>query len=103
MLTILLPRCLAVSPAVPNRCGISPKKLLMPMSHATVLGGTCTVIGTSTNLVISGLQEARYGTKNPENVFGFFTITPWGVPYAIWGEYQSFVEVAGPKVFPGLC
>jgi hypothetical protein len=59
------------------------------MSHATVFGGTCTLIGTSTNLVISGLQEAKYGTKNPENVFGFFTITPWGVPYAIWGEYPD--------------
>lgn len=54
------------------------------MSFATVLGGTCTVIGTSTNLVVSGLQLEKYGTKNPENVFGFFTITPWGIPYAIW-------------------
>jgi di/tricarboxylate transporter len=54
------------------------------MSFATVLGGTCTLIGTSTNLVVSGLQEAKYGSKNPEYVFGFFTITPWGVPYAIW-------------------
>lgn len=69
---------------VTNRCGISPKKLLIPMSFATVLGGTTTLIGTSTNLVVSGLQEAKYGSKNPENVFGFFTITPWGVPYAIW-------------------
>jgi di/tricarboxylate transporter len=67
-----------------RRCGISPKKLLIPMSFATVLGGTCTLIGTSTNLVVAGLQEAKYGTKNPENVFGFFTITPWGLPYAIW-------------------
>lgn len=46
-----------------HRCGISPKKLLIPMSFATVLGGTTTLIGTSTNLVVSGLQEAKYGTK----------------------------------------
>jgi hypothetical protein len=32
------------------------------MSFATVLGGTTTLIGTSTNLVVSGLQEAKYGT-----------------------------------------
>lgn len=69
-----------------NRCGISPKKLLIPMSFATVLGGTCTLIGTSTNLVVAGLQLEKYGAKNPEFVFGFFTITPWGLPYAIWGE-----------------
>jgi hypothetical protein len=57
------------------------------MSYATLLGGTCTLIGTSTNLVVSGLQEARYGATNPEYVFGFFTITPWGIPYAVWGKY----------------
>lgn len=68
------------------RCGISPKKLLIPMSFATVLGGTCTLIGTSTNLVVSGLQLEKYGTSNPEYVFGFFTITPWGIPYAVWGR-----------------
>lgn len=56
------------------------------MSFATVLGGTVTLIGTSTNLVVSGLQEEKYGTSNPEHVFGFFTITPYGVPYAIWGK-----------------
>lgn len=86
LLRPVLPDCPGLFRVPLNRCGISPKKLLLPMSHATVLGGTCTLIGTSTNLVISGLQEAKYGTKNPENVFGFFTITPWGVPYAIWGE-----------------
>jgi hypothetical protein len=56
------------------------------MSYATLLGGTCTLIGTSTNLVVSGLQEARYGANNPEYVFGFFSITPWGIPYAVWGK-----------------
>lgn len=45
------------------------------MSFATVLGGTATLIGTSTNLVVSGLQQEKYGTTNPNNVFGFFTIT----------------------------
>lgn len=36
-----------------SRCGISPKKLLIPLSYAATLGGTVTLIGTSTNLVIS--------------------------------------------------
>jgi Na+/H+ antiporter NhaD/arsenite permease-like protein len=61
------------------------------MTHATVLGGTCTLIGTSTNLVIAGLQQEKYGTTNPENVFGFFTITPWGIPYAVWGAWRACV------------
>jgi di/tricarboxylate transporter len=48
------------------------------MSFATVLGGTMTLIGTSTNLVVSGLQEEKYGTTDRSKVFGFFTITPYG-------------------------
>ena len=43
-----------------RRCGVPIKKLLIPLSYASVLGGTCTSIGTSTNLVIVGLQDARY-------------------------------------------
>jgi di/tricarboxylate transporter len=66
-----------------TRCGISPKKLLIPMSFATVLGGTVTLIGTSTNLVVSGLQEEKYGATDPSKVFSFFTITPYGELNAI--------------------
>ncbi|QDH71025.1 SLC13 family permease [Marilutibacter alkalisoli] len=35
--------------------GIAPSKLLMPMNYATILGGMCTLVGTSTNLIVSGL------------------------------------------------
>lgn len=38
-----------------RRCGISPSKLLIPLSYATILGGMLTMIGTSTNLVVAGL------------------------------------------------
>jgi Na+/H+ antiporter NhaD/arsenite permease-like protein len=38
-----------------RRTGISPSKLYMPLSTAATLGGLCTLIGTSTNLIISGL------------------------------------------------
>lgn len=68
-----------------RRCGVPAKKLLIPLSFATVLGGTCTLIGTSTNLVVSGLQE-EMARRDPDiPVFKFFTITPYGVPYAAWG------------------
>lgn len=42
-----------------NRRGYFPSKFMMPMSFATVMGGQMTTIGTSTNLVINGLMEAR--------------------------------------------
>lgn len=38
-----------------RQCRISASKLMIPLSYATILGGTCTLIGTSTNLVVSGL------------------------------------------------
>jgi di/tricarboxylate transporter len=42
-----------------RRFKISPSKLLMPLSHAAVLGGVITIIGTSTNLVVSGLIRSE--------------------------------------------
>ena len=60
--------------------------MLMPLSIAAVLGGTCTLIGTSTNLVVSGAQQARYAKLDPTlGNFKIFDIAPYGVPYAIWG------------------
>ena len=37
--------------------GVSPAQLLVPLSFASILGGTCTLIGTSTNLVVAGLYN----------------------------------------------
>ncbi|KAG2451461.1 hypothetical protein HYH02_004059 [Chlamydomonas schloesseri] len=70
-----------------RRCGVPIKKLLIPLSYAAVLGGTCTSIGTSTNLVIVGLQDARYtkAKKFADAKFQIFDIAPYGVPYALWG------------------
>jgi len=53
-------------------------KLMIPLSYAAVLGGTCTLIGTSTNLVVSGIVEKQTGLK-----ISFFEITKVGVPSAI--------------------
>ena len=53
---------------------------LMPISFAAILGGTATVIGTSTNLVVSGLLEA-HGLPP----IGLFEITPVGVVLALVG------------------
>jgi di/tricarboxylate transporter len=52
---------------------VSPSRLLMPLSFAAILGGTLTVIGTSTNLVVSGLLE-----QSGEDALGIFEITPLG-------------------------
>ena len=66
---------------------LDPAKLLLPLSYAAVLGGTCTLIGTSTNLVVQGLL--RQSGLPP---LGFFTLSWIGVPAAIAGAL--YVNVA---------
>lgn len=51
---------------------------------AAILGGTCSLIGTSTNLVISGLQEERYAADPRASTTGIFNIAPLGIAYAAW-------------------
>ncbi|GFH22081.1 uncharacterized protein HaLaN_19489, partial [Haematococcus lacustris] len=84
-----------------RRSGVPVKKLLMPLSIASVLGGTCTLIGTSTNLVISGAQATRYEKlkKFDDVKFRIFDIAPYGVPYAIWGFL--FVIMTQRWLLPG--
>ncbi len=60
------------------RRGSSPSRFLMPLSFAAIAGGTVTLIGTSTNLVVSGLLANRTGEG-----FGFFTVTPVGIVIAV--------------------
>jgi di/tricarboxylate transporter len=58
----------------------SPSRYLMPLSFAVILGGVMTAIGTSTNLVVSGLMEAQGLAP-----MGLFEITPVGLPVALVG------------------
>ncbi len=73
--------------------GIAPSRLLIPLSYAAILGGVCTLIGTSTNLVVHGLlQQAGYPG------LGFFDLTPIGVPFALAGIV--FVIAVGRLLLP---
>ncbi len=61
-----------------HRRGRAPSRFLMPMSFAAIVGGTITLVGTSTNLLVSGLLEERTGEP-----LGFFEITPVGLPVTV--------------------
>jgi di/tricarboxylate transporter len=61
---------------------ISPSKLLMPLSFATILGGVGTLIGTSTNLTVHGLMQKMTPDLYP---LGFFEIGKVGLPCAVVG------------------
>lgn len=73
--------------------GIAASRLLIPLSYAAILGGVCTLIGTSTNLVVDGLlrQSGRPGLE-------FFTISPLGIPFAVTGIL--FVLAFGRALLP---
>ncbi len=71
----------------------SPSKFLMPVSFASILGGLLTLIGTSTNLVVSGLLEAAGAAP-----LGLFEIGLVGLPVA--GAGLAFLVLAGPALLP---
>ncbi len=73
---VMMPVCFRLAEAL----GVSPKKLLMPLSVIAVLGGCLTLIGTSTNLVVAGIAE-QAGIEP----FGLFDITPYGLAVAAAG------------------
>ncbi len=68
-------------------------KLLIPLSYAAILGGTCTLIGTSTNLVVHGLM-----IENGMGGMSFFEISKIGVPVAIIGIV--FIATIGHRILP---
>lgn len=76
-----------------TRTGISPSKLLMPLAFGAILGGTCTLIGTSTNLAVSGALP-RYGIEP----FTMFELTRVGV--AIVGVGMLYMLLIGIRLLP---
>lgn len=59
---------------------LPPKRFLIPLSYAAVLGGCCTLIGTSTNLLVSDMAAVAGQPR-----FGIFEITPVGIAVALAG------------------
>jgi di/tricarboxylate transporter len=75
---------------------LEPSRLLIPLSYLSILGGTCTLIGTSTNLVVNGLmQEASASDPSLREALSpmrFFELGYVGLPYAIIGTaYLLFI------------
>ena len=69
---------------------------MIPLSFASILGGTCTLIGTSTNLVVEGMMRERYPDAQP---MGLFALSLYGVPVAMSG--MAYILIASPFLLPG--
>jgi di/tricarboxylate transporter len=76
-----------------RRLKISPSKLLMPMAYASILGGTCTVIGTSTNVAVNA-----YLSKHGLPPFGMFDFTLIGAILCVIGIF--FLATIGIRMLP---
>lgn len=81
---------------------IAPSRLLIPLSYFCILGGTCTLIGTSTNLVVNGMMEETV-RKQPEMLetlypIGLFELSYVGLPYAIIGVL--YIVLFGYRLLP---
>src|SRR5262245_22250613 len=72
---------------------ISPSRLLMPLSFISILGGTCSLIGTSTNLVVQGLL-----INSQLRPMAFFEIGAVGLPCALLGAI--YLLTIGRKLLP---
>ena len=89
VVVMLLPVMLSLAKSM----SMSASKLLIPLSYASIFGGTCTLLGTSTNILASGMIE-KYGFEP----LGMFEITSIGVPLLICGAI--YLATAGRHLLP---
>ncbi|MFN3857457.1 MAG: SLC13 family permease [Caulobacter sp.] len=80
---------------VARSLGQTPRRFLIPLSYVTIMGGACTLIGTSTNLLVNDMARTA-----GQPVFSLFEITPVGVVIALAGGLYLFL-FGGRLLGPG--
>jgi len=71
----------------------APSRLLIPLSYAAIFGGICTLIGTSTNLLVNGMFRQQFG-----ETLGMFELAWVGVPCALAG--MGLILAFGKRLLP---
>lgn len=80
-----------------RRFRISPSRLLIPLSYAAILGGTCTLVGTSTNLVVDGILR-KIPAEQGGGAMGMFELTPVGLVITVVG--LAYLATIGKRLLP---
>lgn len=90
------PLVILAAPIMQNsarRLGISPKRLLIPLSYASIMGGACTLIGTSTNLLVDDMAQRQHLAP-----FTLFEISGVGLSIAAVGAV--YLALVAPRLLP---
>ena len=89
VVVVMMPIVLSLA----KKIGMSGSKVLIPLSYASIMGGTCTVLGTSTNILVSGI--AQNAGAEPMAMFEFAYV---GIPIFIAG--LLYIAIFGNKLLP---
>jgi len=76
-----------------KKAGLSASRFLIPLSFVAMFGGMCTLIGTSTNLLVSGIAA-----ENGLGEFSMFLLTPIGIIFSVVGVV--YIIIFGQKLIP---
>ncbi len=78
---------------IAHNSGQSPAKMLIPLSFASIFGGMCTLIGTSTNILVSGISKQEIGLE-----ISMFEMTPVAICLVVIGIV--YMRIVGIKLLP---
>ena len=89
VVVVFMPVVLSLS----RKLGVPASKLLIPLSYASILGGMCTVVGTSTNILVSGIAQ-----QNGEPAIAMFEMAWVGLPAL--GIGTLYLLIVGRRILP---
>lgn len=93
--TLVVVTFLPVITTICRDTGVLPSKLLIPLSYASILGGMCTLVGTSTNILVDGVlqEQGRRGLS-------MFEMAPAGIVLA--GAGMLYLAFVGRRLLPAI-